>query len=77
MIVTMYRVQGQKLVQTIVTIYRVQAYQVPIVNPTWPPKIQDCRHGIFYFFSTFQHQTAVFPAHHRDRLVNHREKIFF
>ena len=34
------------LVQLIVTIYRVQAYQVPIVNPRWPPKIQYGRHEI-------------------------------
>ena len=35
------------LVQIIVTIYRVQAYQVPIiVNPRWPPKIQEGRHDI-------------------------------
>ena len=27
-----------KLVQMIVTKYRVQAYQVPIENPRWPPK---------------------------------------
>ena len=40
----------------IVTIYGVQAYQVPIVNPRWPPKIQDGHHEIFL---TFQHQTAV------------------
>ena len=33
----------------IVTIYRVQAYQVPIVNPRWPPKIQDGRHEIKFF----------------------------
>ena len=32
-----------KLVQMVVTIYRVQAYQVPIFNPRWPPKIQ---HGL-------------------------------
>ena len=38
-----------KLVQMIVTIYRVQAYQVPIVNPRWPPKIQDGRHEIQFF----------------------------
>ena len=33
-------------IQMIVTIYRVQAYQVPIVNPRWSPKIQDGRHEI-------------------------------
>ena len=27
-----------KLVQIIVTIYRVQAYQVPIINQRWPQK---------------------------------------
>ena len=37
------------LVQMIVTIYRVQAYQVPIVNPRWPPKNQDGRHEIEFF----------------------------
>ena len=37
-----------KLVQMIVTIYmyRVQAYQVPIDNPRWPPKFQDGCHKI-------------------------------
>ena len=36
-----------KLVQMIVTMYyRVQAYRVPIVNPRWPPKIQNGRHEI-------------------------------
>ena len=29
-----------------VSIYRVQAYQVPIVNPRWPPKIQNGRQEI-------------------------------
>ena len=29
--------------------YRVQAYQVSIVNPRWPPKIQDGRHEIQFF----------------------------
>ena len=33
----------------IVTIYRVQAYQVLILNPIWPPKIQDGRHEIQLF----------------------------
>ena len=32
-----------KLVQMIITIYWVQAYQVPIVNERWPPKIQNGR----------------------------------
>ena len=42
-----------KLVQMIVTIlYRIQAYEVPIVNPRWPPKIQ-------FTFLTFQHQTVL------------------
>ena len=36
-----------KLVQImIVTIYRLQAYQVPIVNQRWPSKIQDGRQEI-------------------------------
>ena len=35
-----------KLVQMIVTIYRVQAYQVPVVNERWPQKIQECGHEI-------------------------------
>ena len=39
-----------KLVQMIVTIYRVQAYQVPIVNRRLPPKIQDGRHEIKFFY---------------------------
>ena len=39
-----------KLVQMIVTIYRVQAYQVPIFNPRWPPKILDGRHEIQFFY---------------------------
>ena len=47
-----------RLVQMIVTIYRVQAFQVPIVNPRWPPKIQDGRNDFFNFFFTFEHQTA-------------------
>ena len=38
-----------KLVQMIVTIYRVQSYQVPIVNPRWPPKSQDIRDEIEFF----------------------------
>ena len=37
------------LVQMIDTIYRVQDYQVPIVNPRWPPKIQDGHHDIQFF----------------------------
>ena len=42
-------IQVPKSVQMIVTIYRVQAYQVPIVNPRWPTKIQDGRHEIQFF----------------------------
>ena len=42
-------IQVPKLVQMSVTVYRVQVYQVPIVNPTWPPKIQDGRHERFFF----------------------------
>ena len=42
------------LVQRIVTIYKVEAYQVPIVNPRWPEKIQN---GLV--FLTLQHKTAV------------------
>ena len=38
--------KGPKLVQTIVTIYRVQAYQVPVVNQRWLTKIQDGSHEI-------------------------------
>ena len=37
------------LVQMIFTIYRVQSYQDPIVNPRWPPKIKDGRHEICFF----------------------------
>ena len=40
-----------KLVQMIVTIYWVQANQVFIVNPRWPP-----RNSVFV---TVPHQTAV------------------
>ena len=36
-------------VQMIVTIYRVQAYQVPIANPRWPPEIEDGCHEIEFF----------------------------
>ena len=39
-------IKALKLVQMIATIYRVQAYQVPIGNPRWPQKIQDGRHKI-------------------------------
>ena len=47
-----------KFIQMIVIIlYRVQAYQVPIVNPRWPPEIQDgC---LEIHFLTFPQQTAV------------------
>ena len=38
-----------KFVQMIVTIYRVLACQLPIVNPRWPPIIQDGRHQIQFF----------------------------
>ena len=51
-----------KLVQMIVTIYRVQAYQVPIVNPRWPPR----NLGFFWHFNI---RPRWFPAHHRIRLV--------
>ena len=33
----------------IVSMYRVQDYKVPIVNPRWPPKIQDGRYEIHFF----------------------------
>ena len=52
-----------KLVQMIVTIYRVQAYQVPIVNPRWLPKIQDGCHEIP--FQHFNIRRRWFPAHHQ------------
>ena len=39
-----------KFVQMNGTIYRVQNYQVPIVNPRWPPKIQYGLHEIQYFY---------------------------
>ena len=42
-------IKASELVKIIVTIYRVQAYQVPIVNPRWQPKIQDGRHEIHVF----------------------------
>ena len=60
-----------KLVQMIVTIYRVQAYQIPIVNPRRPPKIQDGRHEIELFWH-FNIRPRWFPAHHRDRLVRYK-----
>ena len=44
-----FLIKVPKLVQMIVTLYRVQAYQVPIVNPRWSPKIQDGRHEIQFF----------------------------
>ena len=40
----------KELVQMIVTIYKVQAYQVPIVNSRWPSKIQVDRHEIQFFW---------------------------
>ena len=46
-----------KLVQMIVTIYRVQAYQIPIVNPWWPQKSKMA--ATKFSFLTFQYQTAV------------------
>ena len=52
----------------IVTIYRVQAYQVHIFNPRWPPKTQDARHEIDFFWH-FNIRPRWFSAHHRDRLV--------
>ena len=41
-----YVVKVPNLVQIIVTIYRVQGYKIPIVNPRLPRKIQDGRHEI-------------------------------
>ena len=38
-----------KLVQMIVTIYRVQGYKVPMANPRWTRKIQDGRYEIQFF----------------------------
>ena len=46
-----FGIKVSKLVKMIVTIYRVQAYQVPIVNQRWPPRN--------LVSLTFQHQTAV------------------
>ena len=40
------------MVEIIGTIYRIQGYKVLIVNPRWPPKIQDGRHK-FHFFDIF------------------------
>jgi len=59
-----------KLVQMIVTMYRVQGYQVPIVKPRLPQKIQYCHHEI-QFFLHFHIRRRWFPAHHRDRLVRY------
>ena len=50
-------------------LYRVQAYQVSIVNPRWPSNIQDGRHKIQFFFLHFHIRRRWFHAHHRDRLV--------
>ena len=51
------KVKVRKLLQMIVTINRVQEYQVPIVKPRWSPKIQDGRYeiqlGIFFTFSPY------------------------
>ena len=44
-----FGIKVPKLVQIIVTIYRVQGYQVPIVNPRRPPNIQYGRHKIKFF----------------------------
>ena len=38
-----------QFVQMIITIYRVQDYQVRIINPRWPPKIQDGCQEIQFF----------------------------
>ena len=46
-----------KLVQIIVSIDRVKAYQVPIINPRWPPKSKMAATKLIFF--TFPHQTAV------------------
>jgi len=66
-----------KLVQMIVTIYRVQAYQVPIFNPRWPQKSKMAA-TIFSFFDISTSDRGDFPAHHRDRLKSikiHKKKI--
>ena len=36
-----FGIKVPKLVQMIVTTYRLQTFKVPIVNLRWPPKIQD------------------------------------
>ena len=42
-------IKAPTFVQITDSIYRVQGYKVPIVNPRWPPKIQDGRHEIQFF----------------------------
>ena len=54
-------IQVSELVQVIATIYRVQAYQGPIVNPRWLPKIQDGRHETQFFFYISTSDGGDFP----------------
>ena len=49
--IVQFVIKVPKLVQMIDTLYRVHAYQVPIVNQRCPPKIQDGRHEFFFFTS--------------------------
>ena len=48
-------IKARKLVEMTGTIYRIQGLKVIIVNPRWPPKIQDGRHEIQFFdiFASF------------------------
>ena len=46
--IVLFVIKAPKLVQTIFTLYRVQGYKAPIVNPSWPPKIQGGRNEIQY-----------------------------
>ena len=43
-----FGIKVPKWVQMIFTIYRLQAFKVPIVNPKWAPKIQDGSHDCFF-----------------------------
>ena len=61
--------KSTKLVQMIVTIYRVQAYQVPIVNPRWPPTTSDRRDfpriiEIDLFYLCCRHMVHIKSFHH-------------
>ena len=50
-----------KLVQMIITIYRVEAYEVPIVNLTWPPKKPRWPPRFFVFVEISKSDRGDFP----------------